>query len=124
MRLAQKLLLRWVANILGLWIAARWLNGLDFGDNFLTIVAAAVFLSFINSLIKPLVVMLSLPAIVFSLGLFLILINGFMIWLTVWVVDGLSEGSVFLEGFGTAVLAALIVGLVNYVVTVFIEKRL
>jgi len=124
MKITQKIVFRWIANALGIWIAGRLLGGFEHADAFWTIVWAGLALAIVNSFIKPLVVMFSLSAIVFSLGLFILLINGFMIWLTARIVQKFDIGTFELDDFGTAVLAGLIIGLVNYTVTVFIEKRL
>jgi len=123
MQIAMKILLRWIASALGLWIAGRLLGGVVVDGAFWTLIWAGLALAIINSFIKPLVVMFSLSAIVFSLGLFILVINGFMVWLTARVVAKFDFGTFEIDDFGTAVLAGLIVGLVNYVVTMFIEKR-
>lgn len=113
---------RWVANALGLWIAGRLIGGVYHGDDFATIMLAGLALSLVNSVIKPFVLLLSLPALVFSLGLFIVMINGFMVWLTAEIVNGLNLGTFEVATFGAAVLAGLVIGLVNYTVTALIER--
>lgn len=73
---------------------------------------AALILSVINVLIKPLVIILSLPALLLTLGIFSVIINGFMVYLAHIIYSPFQVSS-----FGTAVLAGLVVGLVNYIVT-------
>lgn len=76
------------------------------------LLVAALVLSIINVLIKPLVVILALPALLLTLGIFSIVINGFMVYLAHLIYPPFQVSS-----FGTAVLAGLVIGLVNYIVT-------
>ena len=122
MKLMFRVLIRWIANALGLWIAGRLIGGISHGDDLATILLAGLALSLINSIIKPFVLLLSLPALVFTLGLFIVVINGFMVWLTAELVDALGVGTFEVATFGSAVLAGLVIGLVNYLVTTFIER--
>ena len=71
-----------------------------------------------NSVIRPIVVILSLPAILFSLGLFMVVINGLMVFLVSRVYGGLE-----ITSFWMAILAGMIIGLVNYFVTTILENR-
>lgn len=79
---------------------------------------SGLILALINSVIKPLVVLLSLPAILLTLGLFMIVINGFSVLLASWLYDPLH-----IENFWTAMLAGVIIGLVNYLVTAILEAK-
>lgn len=79
---------------------------------------AGLILALVNSIIKPIVVILSLPAILFSLGLFMIVVNGFMVVLVSWLYPNLIVTS-----FTSAMLAGMVIGLVNYLVTTILEER-
>lgn len=72
----------------------------------------------VNAIIKPLVILLSLPAILFSLGLFMIVINGLMVMLVSKVYSSLH-----VTNFGAAMLAGMVIGLVNYLVTTILEEK-
>ena len=75
-----RFLLRWIVCGVGLSIAAAVLgNGINYGSSG-AIVISGLILAIINTIIKPFVVILSLPAILFSLGLFMIVINGLMVY--------------------------------------------
>lgn len=111
--------LRWAINSFGLWLADRLISTISFGEGLTPIIVAGLVLSIINTLIKPAVVILSLPAIVFSLGLFMVFVNGLMVYLASTLV-----GSFEIEGFGSAILAGIIIGLVNYAMTTLLEERL
>ncbi len=111
-----RILVRWLASSLGLWVASRLVDGVIIDQQLKTILWVGLLFSVVNFLIKPAVVILSLPAIAITLGIFLIVINGFM----VWIVDALSS-KLTVSGFGAAMLAGLIIGLVNYLVSMILE---
>ena len=117
--LLYRFLVRWLVCSLGLWIAAGLLGGaIDYNSDAKVIIVAGLLLAAVNSIIRPLVVILSLPAILFSLGLFMIIINGFMVFLVGWLYHPLE-----ISNFWWAVLAGMIIGLVNYLVTAILENR-
>jgi len=117
--LIYRFLVRWLVCSLGLWIAAGLLGGgINYGSKIQVIITAGLLLAVVNSIIRPLVVILSLPAILFTLGLFMIIINGFMVFLVSWLYHPLQ-----ITNFWWAVLAGMIIGLVNYLVTAILENR-
>lgn len=103
---------RCVLNVLGIFGAALLIDGIDYKESFAVLAVASLLLSLINALVKPLVVILALPALLVTLGVFSVVINGLMVYL-VHVIYNPFEVS----GFGTAILAGLVIGLVNYIVT-------
>lgn len=80
-------------------------------DNWVTALLAAFMFGLLNSIVKPILTILSLPITFLTLGLFYFVINGFIIWLTSFFVAGFTVTS-----FGTAILVSLIVSLVNALV--------
>jgi len=109
-------LIRWFVNSLGLLIAARFFKLVSYQNRFSVIITAGFILSILNVLIKPLLVIFTLPAIALTLGIFMILINGFIIFLASYLYSSLHVGS-----FWSAVLVGIVVGLVNYIVTILTE---
>lgn len=107
-------LVRWALNGLGLWVSARLISSIEY-DGIIVIIGAALVLCVVNTIIKPILVILSLPFIVVTLGLFLLLINGIMVYITAAIAPGLSMT------FGAAVLAGMIIGLINYALTHVID---
>jgi putative membrane protein len=103
---------------LGLWIAAGFLSTSISYRNTSAIIIAGLVLAIINVVIKPLLVILSLPAILLSLGLFMIIING----LTVYLASRLYS-SLEITNFWAAVFAGIIIGLVNYLVSAILEEK-
>ena len=114
-----RFLLRWLLNSLGLWVAVRLLVGYgvtyDQSGGFALFFLAGLVLSLVNVVLKPLVVILSLPAILLTLGLFTLIVNGFMVWVAAHLVPGLSIA------FWPAVLAGMIISLINYVLTSLLD---
>lgn len=115
-----RFVLRWIVCSLGLWIAVGLIGAdkISYGSHVSSAIEAGFILALVNILIKPLVVILSLPAILLSLGLFMILVNGFMVFLVSKLYTPLH-----VTNFFVAILAGLIIGLVNYLVTAIIEER-
>lgn len=103
---------RWAVNTAGLFTASLLLSGVTYQDQWQVLVLGALILSIINALIKPFVIILALPALVLSLGIFSIVINGAMVYLAHVLYPPFQ-----VSGFFTAILAGLIIGLVNYIVT-------
>lgn len=114
-----RFIIRWFVCALGLWIAAGLLGErIAYGSRLGVIIVAGLILAIVNVIIKPIVVILSLPAILFSLGLFMIVINGLMVMLVSTLYKSLE-----VHNFGTAMLAGMVIGLVNYLVSTILEER-
>ena len=110
---------RWFLNGFALWLATRLLGNLGAaytGDTvILTFIFAGLALSVVNVLLKPILIILSLPAILLTLGLFTLIINGLMVYIASMLVPGLHMT------FGAAILAGIVVSLVNYVLTGLVQ---
>ncbi len=107
-------LIRWALNSLGIWVAVRLLGtGYEMTDATLTLatfLSAGLIFSVVNAFLKPIVVILSLPAILLSLGLFTIVVNGLMVYISLSFVPDLSMT------FFNSILAGIILSLVNYII--------
>lgn len=99
-------------------MAAWILSGVDYGDKWWTLLIAAAVFTAVNALVKPVLTVLSIPFIVVTLGLFYLLINVLMLYLTDWVVPDFEIAT-----FWWAVLAALIVGAVNWALDLVLPDR-
>lgn len=117
--LVYRFLVRWLVCSLGLWIAAGILSsGISYQSHLGVIVIAGLVLAIVNAVLRPIIIILSLPAILFSLGLFMIVINGFTVFLASKLYTPLH-----VTDFWAAMLAGIIIGLVNYLVTAILEIR-
>ncbi|NBW28826.1 phage holin family protein [bacterium] len=111
-------LTRWFVCVLGLWLASSFLsNYISYRDGFGTLVMAGLVLAIVNFLIKPILILFSLPAIVFTLGLFMVIINGFIVFIVSKLYTPLH-----VTNFWAAIFAGMVIGLVNYLVTTVMES--
>lgn len=111
-------LLRWLINSLALWVAIRVLSTSDFASStagMATFLLAGLVFSLVNALLRPIIVILSLPAILLTLGLFMLVINGIMVYIAVALVPSIEIS------FIGAILAGMIVSLTNYALSSIIE---
>jgi len=112
---------RWVLNSFGLWVAVRLL-GSGYQNVEVTagiggfLIAGFIF-SVVNSLLKPLAVILSLPAILLTLGLFVVVVNGALVYLSLILAPGISMS------FINSILTGIILSLINYIVSAAVELR-
>lgn len=110
---------RWLVCSLGLWIAASFLsNSISYDNRIIVIIIAGLLLAIINIILKPILIIFSLPAILLTLGLFMIIING----LTVFIASKLYH-QLHVTNFWAAVFAGMVIGLVNYLVTAILEDK-
>jgi putative membrane protein len=103
-----RLLITWLTNCLGLLIASAIIGPISYGHDLGTLLLAGAVLAIVNFLVRPLVILLTLPAVILTLGLFLLLINALMLWVTSKLVGGFEIG-----GFWSTVGGALILWVVN-----------
>lgn len=106
----MRLLLRFVGNILAIWLAAQLFAGFTYGGDLGTLLAAAAALTLVNWLLKPLITLLAIPFIVLTLGIALFFVNLAMLELAAALVHGFA-----IDGFWTAVGATLVIWAVNAV---------
>jgi putative membrane protein len=114
-KMVANFLLRWGGSSLGLWIAQTILGyeRLYLGGKLSTVVIAGLVLALINMVLKPIIVFLSFPAIIITLGLFMFVVNGLSIIIASWLYDPFV-----VSGLWVAILAAVIVSIVNFLVSV------
>jgi putative membrane protein len=114
----MRLLFAWLSNVVALFVAAWLVSGVGYGDDFWVLFIAALVFTTVNWLVRPLVIILALPAVVLTLGLALILINTFMLYLTDWIVPSFETGS-----FWSTLLAAIIVSIVNLILSLVLKPE-
>ena len=110
-------ILRGLVAALGLWAATAILDGISI-DSALTLVLAGLLLGVVNAIVRPFALLLSLPALLFTLGLFLLVINAAMLGLVALMLPGFR-----IAGFWSAVGGALIVSVVSWIGSWFIGSR-
>lgn len=110
-------ILRAVIAALGLWLASRWINGINIA-NVETLLMAGALLGVVNAFVRPVAVVLTFPITLVTLGLFLLVINAAMLALVAWLLPGFH-----LSGFRAALLGAVVVGLTGWVGSWFVGSR-
>jgi putative membrane protein len=108
-------IVRWLLNSLGLWVAVRLL-GTGYSDVMVSIgvigfLTAGLVFSIVNAVLRPFIVVLSLPAILLTLGLFMLIVNGLMVYVSLKLVPGISMT------FFNSILTGMLLSLVNYIVS-------
>jgi putative membrane protein len=109
--------LRSLIAALGLWLATEWVDGIRI-DTPLTLVLAGLLLGVVNGIVRPLAVLVTLPFLLLTLGLFLLVINAAMLGLVAALLPGFHIAS-----FGAAFWSAILVSLVSWVGSWFIGPK-
>jgi putative membrane protein len=113
----MRLLLTWIINAAALMALPYLMHSVtvtDLGSAFV----AALVLGLVNTLIRPLLVLLTLPVTVLSLGLFILVINGLLFWAVAHLVSGFH-----VEGFFSAVLAAILYSVISWALSTLLLRK-
>ena len=115
-------LIRWALNSLGIWVAVRLLGEVTYTteqliSGFWAFALAGLIFSLINTVIRPVLIIFSLPMILLTLGLFTVVVNGILVYWSLLLAPGLNMS------FGHSILAGIILSLVNYIVSSALELR-
>jgi putative membrane protein len=108
---------RAVIAALGLWLATVWVKGVTI-DSPATLILAGLLLGVVNSVVRPVAIVLTLPMTVLTLGFFLLVINAGMVGLVAWILPGMQ-----VAGFWSAFWAAMLVSLTSMVGSWFIGPK-
>lgn len=111
--------LRWFINSIALWIAVRILSSGDFASTtagFTAFLVTGLLLSIVNATLRPIIVILALPAILLTLGLFMLVVNGILVGIAIALVPSIQVTPI------GAVLTGMVVSLANYVVSGIMER--
>lgn len=111
-------ILVWIASALSLWATAFVVPGFTIEGFFPRALVAALVLGVLNALVRPLIVLLTLPVTILTLGLFLLVVNAMMIGLAAWLLDGFD-----IDGPLPAIAGALVLAVVNGLVTWILEPQ-
>ena len=104
--------IRWTVTTLAV-LAAAQLPGIRY-TSFFSLIGASLLLGIVNALVRPILLLLSLPLILVTLGFFILVINGLMLRLVAGVVPGF-----YVDSFGSAFLGAIIISLVSWLLSAF-----
>lgn len=105
---------RLVITALGLWAATKIVPGVQI-EGWGNLVVASLLLGIVNAVIRPVILILTLPLTVLTLGLFIFVVNGLSLVLVAWMLPGFK-----LAGLGAAILASIVVGLTSWLGSAFV----
>ena len=118
----MRFLLRLLATAAALYAAVYLVPGITYGGGLLGLLGVALVFGFVNAVIRPILQVLTCPLVVLTLGLFVFILNAFLLWVTSEMSQAL--GLAFdVEGFWAALVGALIVGIVSTVLNLFVGKK-
>ena len=109
--------IRWVINAVALLLISQVIRGIEV-DGIVAALAAAAVLGIFNAVLRPVLLILTLPLTIVTLGLFALVLNGFMLYLVGSLVKGFS-----VHGFWAAVFGAILLSLVSGLANAFISDR-
>jgi putative membrane protein len=109
-------LLHWAITALALWLASLLFKGLKFSDT-TSLVVSALLLGFANAIVKPLLILLTLPLTLITFGFFLLVINALMIMLVAKLVKGFQ-----VSGFWTAFFASIFISLLSIAIGAMVSS--
>ena len=120
-----KFILRWAVNAIALYLAVLLLPGIDLRSNLVSILWLALIFGLINALFRPLIQLLTCPLIVLTLGLFTLVINTFLFWLTSVIGQSFGFGLIISDPvWWNAFLGGLVISLVSIVMTMILKDEL
>jgi putative membrane protein len=120
-----KFILRWAINAIALYLAVLILPGIDLKSNLISILWLALIFGLINALLRPLIQVLTCPLIILTLGLFTLVINTFLFWLTSVIGQQFRLGLIIHDPvWWNAFLGGWVVSIVSVVLTLILKDEL
>ncbi len=115
-------LVRVLVNAAALWVAVKVVPGVSFTGDPLHLILVALVFGALNAIVRPILLLLSLPLMLITLGLFTFVVNGVLLWLTSVASGALGLGF-HVSGVIAAILGALVVSIVSVVLTIFVGRE-
>lgn len=106
----MRFLVNWLVTALALYVTARLVPGIAVGDGFAPLLLAALVIGLVNAVVRPVLVFLTLPITILTLGIFYLILNAFLFWLAAALTPGFT-----LAGFGAAFLGAIVMSVVGMI---------
>jgi putative membrane protein len=108
----RSFLVRLLINMVAISLTAELLPGIAVNGGFGTLLLVALVFGIVNAIVKPILILLTCPAVILSLGLFILVINGLMLMLT----SSLLGERFIVDGFGTALLGGIVMGIIAIII--------
>ena len=110
-------LFKWLSNVIALFIVIQFVSGVTV-ERWQSLFVAGLVIGLLNAFLRPILIFLTLPVNILTLGLFTLVINGFLFYLAALLVSGFS-----VTGFGSALLAAILFSIISFILNIFIGWR-
>jgi len=118
----RSLLVRWLINVLAIYVAVQVVPGVDYDRGPLGLLLVAALFGLVNATVRPLLTVLTCPFILVTLGLFLFVINAAMLLLTAWL-SNIFDLGLQVSGFGSAFAAGLMISLTSLLLSFLVGER-
>lgn len=118
-----RFILRWAINAVAIFLAIRFVPGISLQSGWVSVIWLALIFGLVNAFLRPLLKLLTCPLILLTLGLFTLLINTFLFWLTGQIGQFFGIG-ITMNGFWPAFLGGLVVSIVSIVLTLILKDEL
>ena len=115
-------ILRLLVNAAALWVATRIVPGVTYEGSWLPFLGVALVFGVVNAFIRPITKLLTLPFIILTIGIFIFVVNGLMLWLTSSISDSLGLGFQ-VSGFWDAFFGALVVSIVSTILSMLVRDE-
>ena len=109
--------LSWAINIVSFFIVSRFIKGFHF-QTFMSIFLTSVVFGIVNAIIRPILILLSLPFMLFTFGIFLFIINGIMLEIVAYLVPGFS-----IDSFFAAIVGSLMLSLISFLISLLVFPK-
>jgi putative membrane protein len=114
----QNFLIRLVVNAAALWVAASFVGGIQLSEGFGNILWVALLFGVVNAILKPILMLFSIPFLIFTLGLFALVVNGALLLITARLTEHLT-----VSGLGSAILGSIIISIVTILLGSFLDDH-
>ena len=117
----MRFLLRLLITAAALWVAVQLVPGIDHAGSWTSLLLVALVFGIVNAVIRPILLALTCPLVVLTLGLFIFVLNALMLWLTGALSEALGLGFT-VNGFVPALIGGLVVGIVSTLLSIFVGR--
>jgi putative membrane protein len=104
---------RWLVTTVGVMVAAAFIRGIRY-DSTAALIAAALLLGILNAFVRPVLLILGAPLILLTLGIFILIVNGLMLYWVPGIVSGFH-----VDGYGSAFWGAIVIGIISWMLSAF-----
>ena len=117
-QIMKAFLIRWFVTTLAVFLTAKVMHGISYGGSLETLLAASLLLGIVNALVRPVLLLFSLPLILLTMGLFILVVNALMLELVGKLIHGFE-----VDGFWTAFFGSILIGIVSWMLNGFFRNK-